>query len=168
MANKILFFLLALAIVCSTAFSLKVETTFKPEGCDAAKKSASGDHLSMHYTGKIDDSSAAGEKGKVFDSSIPRGQPFGFTLGAGNVIKGWDEGLVGMCIGEKRTLVIPPEKGYGDRGAGADIPGGATLNFEVVSYRRTSSGSHYFSRWQLIFSFVFVGMLKHWRGSPTT
>ncbi|CAE7528443.1 FKBP3 [Symbiodinium microadriaticum] len=85
----------------------------------------------MHYTGTIDESSATGVKGKQFDSSIPRGQTFDFQLGAGRVIKGWDEGLVGLCKGAKATLIVPPEEGYGDRGAGGEIPGGATLRFDV-------------------------------------
>lgn len=85
----------------------------------------------MHYTGRIDASSSAGDKGSIFDSSLTRGNPFSFGLGQGQVIRGWDEGLLGMCVGEKRTLVIPPDLGYGDRGAGAKIPPGATLNFEV-------------------------------------
>jgi len=87
--------------------------------------------LSMHYTGKIDESSETGEKGKVFDSSRTRGQTFDFAIGGGQVIKGWDDGLVGLCKGAKAILVIPPESGYGEQGAGGDIPGGATLNFDV-------------------------------------
>ncbi|KAE8607435.1 hypothetical protein XENTR_v10011186 [Xenopus tropicalis] len=87
-------------------------------------KSRKGDTLHMHYTGKLED-------GTEFDSSIPRNQAFTFTLGTGQVIKGWDQGLLGMCEGEKRKLVIPSELGYGDRGAPPKIPGGATLIFEV-------------------------------------
>nr|XP_033812012.1 peptidyl-prolyl cis-trans isomerase FKBP2 isoform X2 [Geotrypetes seraphini] len=87
-------------------------------------KSKKGDILHMHYTGKLED-------GSEFDSSISRDQLFTFTLGTGQVIKGWDQGLLGMCEGEKRKLVIPPELGYGDRGAPPKIPGGATLIFEV-------------------------------------
>ena len=78
----------------------------------------------MHYTGTLTD-------GTKFDSSRDRDSPFQFQLGAGQVIKGWDQGLMGMCIGEKRKLTIPPELGYGDRGAGGQIPGGATLIFET-------------------------------------
>ncbi|XP_005988896.1 peptidyl-prolyl cis-trans isomerase FKBP2 [Latimeria chalumnae] len=87
-------------------------------------RSRKGDILHMHYTGMLED-------GTEFDSSIPRNQPFTFTLGTGQVIKGWDQGLLGMCEGEKRKLVIPSELGYGDRGAPPKIPGGATLIFEV-------------------------------------
>lgn len=71
------------------------------------------------------------EDGTVFDSSIPREQPLTFTLGSGQVIKGWDQGLLGMCEGEKRRLVIPSELGYGASGAGDKIPPGATLIFET-------------------------------------
>ena len=83
-----------------------------------------GMSVSVHYTGKLED-------GTEFDSSIPRGQPFTFTLGAGQVIKGWDLGVEGMKIGEKRSLVIPPHLGYGIRGAGATIPPNATLIFDI-------------------------------------
>lgn len=99
-----------------------VKKRVAPEQCTI--KSKKGDTLHMHYTGKLED-------GTEFDSSIPRGEPFVFTLGAGQVIKGWDQGLLNMCEGEKRKLVIPSELGYGDRGAGDKIPGGATLIFEV-------------------------------------
>ena len=94
---------------------LVVETTFRPENCDAARKSKDGDKLYMHYTGKIDPSSKTGVHNKQFDSSRGRGV-FDFTLGSGQVIRGWDQGLTGMCIGEKRNLIIPPELGYGERG----------------------------------------------------
>jgi len=83
-----------------------------------------GDIVWVHYTGKL-------TSGKVFDSSVGKGKPFKFTLGQGEVIKGWDEGIVGMKIGEKRQLTIPPDLGYGERGAGNDIPPGATLMFDV-------------------------------------
>ena len=79
---------------------------------------------SVHYTGWLED-------GTKFDSSLDRGRPFDFPVGGGRVIKGWDEGVATMKIGGKRTLLIPPHLGYGDRGAGGKIPPGATLLFEV-------------------------------------
>ena len=75
----------------------------------------------------LTDTGTLAADGSKFDSSRDRGTPFQFTLGQGNVIAGWDKGLVGMCVGEKRVLTIPPALGYGDRGAGGVIPGGATL-----------------------------------------
>merc|ERR1712167_322345 len=97
--------------------------------CNHAAKA--GDKLTMHYTGTIDPHSATGVKGKKFDSSLDRGTPFSFVLGQGQVIKGWDQGLIGICPGEKRKLVIPPSLAYGSQGAGGVIPGGATLDFQV-------------------------------------
>lgn len=126
---SIFFFALVVAVAAADD-DLTINSVFKPEGCDEARKSKSGDQLYMHYTGTIDKTSPTGEPGKQFDSSVGLG-PFDFALGSGQVIKGWDEGLVGMCVGEKRELIISAEKGYGDRGAGVDIPGGATLNFQV-------------------------------------
>jgi len=82
----------------------------------------------MHYTGWLYEN---GAKGKKFDSSLDRGQPFEFQIGLGQVIKGWDEGVATMKVGGKRTLVIPPSIGYGARGAGGVIPPNATLLFEV-------------------------------------
>jgi FKBP-type peptidyl-prolyl cis-trans isomerase len=82
----------------------------------------------MHYTGWL---WKDGAKGAKFDSSLDRGNPFSFKLGAGQVIRGWDEGVAGIQIGGKRTLLIPPELGYGARGAGGVIPPNATLLFEV-------------------------------------
>ena len=90
-----------------------------------------GFHISVHYTGWLYDEAADGHKGKKFDSSLDRKQPFDFDLGAGQVIQGWDEGFAGMKIGGKRTLVIPAEMGYGARGAGGAIPPNATLIFDV-------------------------------------
>ena len=90
-----------------------------------------GQTVIVHYTGWLYDPSQPDNKGEKFDSSVDRGQPFSFPLGAGQVIRGWDEGFAGMQIGGKRILVIPPEMGYGERGAGGVIPPNATLMFEV-------------------------------------
>jgi len=87
-----------------------------------------GEICVMHYTGWLYEN---GQKGKKFDSSVDRGQPFEFPIGVGRVIKGWDEGVSTMKVGGKRTLIIPPELGYGARGAGGVIPQNATLIFEV-------------------------------------
>ena len=95
------------------------------------RAAVAGDLASVHYTGWLFDETAPDGRGKKFDSSVDRGQEFQFPLGAGRVIRGWDEGVVGMLIGEKRELRIAPELGYGDRGAGSAIPPGATLLFEV-------------------------------------
>jgi len=91
---------------------------------------AKGQTLGMLYRGWIYDT-AVGRQGKLFDSNLNRRKPFEFELGAGHVIKGWDEGVLGMKKGAKRVLIIPPELGYGDKGAGGVIPPGATLLFEV-------------------------------------
>jgi peptidylprolyl isomerase len=87
-----------------------------------------GQTVTVNYTGWL---FVDGKKGKKFDSSLDRDEPFSFTLGKGQVIKGWDEGLATMHVGGKRTLIIPPDLGYGARGAGGDIPPGATLMFDV-------------------------------------
>jgi len=90
-----------------------------------------GMNVSVHYTGWLYDKSAVDNKGKKFDSSRDRGQPFEFPLGAGRVIKGWDQGVAGMKVGGQRSLIIPPGLGYGSRGAGGLIPPNAALVFDV-------------------------------------
>ncbi|ESO90124.1 hypothetical protein LOTGIDRAFT_192237 [Lottia gigantea] len=106
----------------SSSKKLQIGVKKRPEVCN--EKSTKGDVLSMHYSGKLED-------GTEFDSSYSRSQPFTFTLGSGQVIKGWDQGLLNMCVGEKRKLVIPSELAYGARGAPPKIPPLATLTFEV-------------------------------------
>src|SRR5439155_10011883 len=88
------------------------------------KEAKKGDTVVVHYTGWLKD-------GKKFDSSLDRKEPFSFELGAGKVIKGWDEGVAGMKVGGKRKLIIPPALGYGDKAAGRVIPPGAELHYEV-------------------------------------
>ncbi len=87
-----------------------------------------GKRVTVHYTGWLYNN---GEKGKKFDSSVDRGEPFAFNLGAGQVIPGWEQGVAGMKVGGKRTLIIPANLGYGARGAGGAIPPNATLMFDV-------------------------------------
>ena len=94
-------------------------------------EASAGKPVLVHYTGWLYDSAAPEGKGVKFDSSRDRGVPFGFFLGGGKVIKGWDQGVVGMKVGGQRRLVIPPQLGYGDRGAGGVIPPNATLIFDV-------------------------------------
>lgn len=112
-------------VVAAPSFQ-KIDTTVG-EG-DVAE---AGQTVSVHYTGWLYDTSEEENRGEKFDSSVDRGQPFEFPLGAGKVIKGWDEGVAGMQIGGKRTLIIPAEMGYGARGAGGKIPPNATLLFDV-------------------------------------
>ena len=94
-------------------------------------EAVSGRPVSVHYTGWLHDPAKGDGRGRKFDSSVDRGSPFDFHLGGGQVIRGWDEGVAGMKVGGKRTLVIPPEMGYGSRGAGGVIPPNATLVFDV-------------------------------------
>ncbi len=108
----------------TTPSGLNYEDTVLGDGAEAA----AGQHVTVHYTGWLYIDGVAGKK---FDSSKDRGDPFDFPLGGGMVIRGWDEGVQGMKIGGTRRLVIPPELGYGPRGAGGVIPPNATLLFEV-------------------------------------
>jgi len=109
----------------TTASGLKIVDTKIGAGATARP----GQICVMHYTGWLD---VDGAKGKKFDSSLDHGKPFEFTLGTHEVIKGWDEGVAGMKVGGKRTLIVPPDLGYGARGAGSGvIPPNATLIFEV-------------------------------------
>lgn len=103
--------------------SLKIETVSAAPG-RCTKRARNGDKLSMHYTGRL-------QTGRKFDSSRDRNKPFDFTLGIGQVIQGWDEGVAGMCVGEKRKLIVPPAMAYGEDGVGSVIPSCATLVFDV-------------------------------------
>ncbi|GMR48432.1 hypothetical protein PMAYCL1PPCAC_18627, partial [Pristionchus mayeri] len=110
------------SIVEAEEKKLQIGVKKRAEKCEM--KSKKGDTMHMHYTGTLED-------GTKFDSSRDRDQPFTFTLGMGQVIKGWDQGLLNMCEGEQRRLTIPAHLGYGERGAPPKIPGGATLKFDV-------------------------------------
>ena len=100
---------------------LKIEVLQEGDGETVTKK---GDTISVHYTGTLED-------GTKFDSSIDRGEPFSFIIGAGQVIQGWEQGTLDMKVGEKRKLTIPSELGYGSRGAGVTIPPNATIIFDI-------------------------------------
>ncbi|MEA3349375.1 MAG: FKBP-type peptidyl-prolyl cis-trans isomerase [Chloroflexota bacterium] len=104
----------------TTDSGLNYEDTITGDGVEAK----AGDSVKVHYTGWLED-------GTQFDSSVDRNEPFEFTLGAGQVIQGWDEGVAGMKVDGKRNLLIPPKLGYGSQGAGNVIPPNATLLFEV-------------------------------------
>jgi peptidylprolyl isomerase len=108
----------------TTSSGLQIKDTTVGTGASPQR----GQTCVMHYTGWL---YINGVKGKKFDSSVDRGEPFEFPLGMGRVIKGWDEGVASMKVGGKRTLIIPPQLGYGERGAGGVIPPHATLMFEV-------------------------------------
>jgi peptidylprolyl isomerase len=123
------------ALIAMTASAHAAETVTTPSGLKyqdevvgTGPAPKAGQQVTVQYTGWLDE---AGKKGKKFDSSRDRNQPFSFTIGAGQVIQGWDEGVMSMKTGGKRTLIIPPQLGYGPRGAGGVIPPNATLIFDV-------------------------------------
>jgi FKBP-type peptidyl-prolyl cis-trans isomerase len=113
-----------LSEIITTSTGLQYIDTLVGEGAEAK----GGEKVTVHYTGWLYNNR---EKGKKFDSSVDRGEPFKFPLGAGRVIAGWDQGVKGMKIGGKRTLILKPELGYGARGAGGAIPPNAMLIFDV-------------------------------------
>jgi FKBP-type peptidyl-prolyl cis-trans isomerase len=125
----------AVAIVAIASPAAAAAPTVLPSGTNytdvkggKGAEAVAGKMVTVHYTGWLYQD---GKRGKKFDSSRDRGEPFSFPLGDGQVIQGWDEGVAGMKVGGKRTLIIPASAGYGERGAGADIPPGATLIFDV-------------------------------------
>ncbi|KAL9256882.1 Peptidyl-prolyl cis-trans isomerase FKBP15-1-like protein [Drosera capensis] len=127
--SALILFILVLAVVSSVfakksgdVTELQIGVKHKPKACEI--QAHKGDKVKVHYRGALTD-------GTVFDSSYERGDPIDFELGAGQVIKGWDQGLLGMCVGEKRKLRIPAKLGYGDQGSPPKIPGGATLVFDT-------------------------------------
>jgi FKBP-type peptidyl-prolyl cis-trans isomerase FkpA len=111
----------------TTASGLQYDDTTPGTGATAQ----AGHDVTVHYTGWLHDAGAPNGRGRKFDSSKDRRDPFRFSLGAGEVIAGWDEGVQGMQVGGTRVLIIPPQLGYGARGAGGVIPPNATLVFEV-------------------------------------
>jgi len=145
MMRRTLFFPLALlltaGIFSTTAYAEQAAT--KKEASNITKlvktdnklgkgaQATAGHNVSVHYTGWLYDETAPEHHGKKFDSSRDRGQPLDFPLGAGQVIEGWDKGVEGMKVGGQRTLIIPPNLGYGAHGAGGAIPPNATLVFDV-------------------------------------
>ncbi|XP_062173891.1 peptidyl-prolyl cis-trans isomerase FKBP15-1-like [Alnus glutinosa] len=134
-----IFFLMFLSTLVSAksrdVTELQIGVKYKPDSCDIQARK--GDKIKVHYRGTLTD-------GTVFDSSFERGTPIEFELGTGQVIKGWDQGLLGACVGEKRKLKIPAKLGYGDQGSPPTIPGGATLIFETelvaVNGKKSSGG----------------------------
>ena len=128
--------LLAFTMLPQAAFAYKeLAATDGPQFQKIDTKVGSGEEaevgktVNVHYTGWLYDENAPDKKGKKFDSSFDRKEPFSFMLGAGRVIKGWDQGVTGMKVGGQRTLIIPPSMAYGSRGAGNIIPPSATLIF---------------------------------------
>jgi FKBP-type peptidyl-prolyl cis-trans isomerase FkpA len=107
------------------------QLTKTDDAAGSGTEAAAGRQVTVHYTGWLYEQSRDDHKGRKFDSSRDRGEPFSFRLGAGEVIRGWDEGVAGMKVGGRRTLTIPPDYGYGARGAGGVIPPNATLVFDV-------------------------------------
>ncbi|KAF2209703.1 hypothetical protein CERZMDRAFT_107011 [Cercospora zeae-maydis SCOH1-5] len=126
--------------ILAAAFALGVSALDKPLDIETTlsnkctTKTKVGDKVEMHYRGTL------ASDGSEFDASYNRNQPLAFTLGKGQVIKGWDEGLQDMCVGDKRKLTIQPEYGYGDRGVGP-IPGGAVLVFETELVKINGKGA---------------------------
>jgi FKBP-type peptidyl-prolyl cis-trans isomerase len=131
MLRRMLLAATAVLFASNRAFAAPKELTMTDHVIGTGEIAVAGKTVFVHYTGWLFDDAAPDNKGKKFDSSRDRGSPFSFPLGAGHVIQGWDQGVAGMKVGGQRTLIIPPELGYGARGAGGVIPPNATLVFDV-------------------------------------
>jgi FKBP-type peptidyl-prolyl cis-trans isomerase FkpA len=114
-----------------TSVSTITNLQYTDRAVGGGTEATAGRQVTVHYTGWLYDAQAPNNRGTKFDSSLDRREPFTFRLGGGEVIRGWDEGVAGMKIGGARTLIIPPDLGYGARGAGGVIPPNATLVFDV-------------------------------------
>ncbi|CAI1864812.1 hypothetical protein SEUBUCD646_0B06140 [Saccharomyces eubayanus] len=125
LSNIYLFFTFFAAVLAGSLTDLEIGVTKRIPVEECQIKAMPGDKVEVHYTGSLL------ESGTVFDSSYPRGSPIAFELGVGRVIKGWDQGVAGMCIGEKRKLQIPSSLAYGERGVPGAIPPSADLVFDV-------------------------------------
>ena len=122
---------LAMTAVLVGALLLAAWGTRPDAAAGSGNEAVGGRQVTVHYTGWLYDEAKGDHKGQKFDSSRDRNEPFSFRLGGGQVIQGWDQGVAGMKVGGKRTLIIPPQLGYGAQGAGGVIPPNATLLFEV-------------------------------------
>ena len=129
--TRIILFVLAVTMVACRSEPPIMEMTVTDTVAGSGAEARPGQTVRVHYTGWLYDAGKPDKKGAKFDSSKDRNEPFDFALGAGEVIKGWDEGVKGMKVGGKRTLTIPAAMGYGASGAGGVIPPNATLLFEV-------------------------------------
>jgi FKBP-type peptidyl-prolyl cis-trans isomerase FkpA len=129
--RRFILFLLAAALVACSSEPPMTDMTITDTVPGTGLEAKAGQTVRVHYTGWLYDASKADKKGAKFDSSKDRNEPFDFPLGAGQVIRGWDEGVQGMKVGGTRVLTIPPAMGYGAQGAGGVIPPNATLLFEV-------------------------------------
>jgi len=133
--RAIILVIAALIAACAskeeTGLSNITELIKKDDATGSGHEAVAGRRVTVHYTGWLYKEDAADHKGKKFDSSRDRGDPFTFRLGAGEVIDGWDKGVAGMKVGGRRTLTIPPDMGYGAQGSPGAIPPNATLVFDV-------------------------------------
>jgi FKBP-type peptidyl-prolyl cis-trans isomerase FkpA len=133
MSKYLAILILACGLVAASACGSNDITTLQSTDTKTGTgtEAVAGAQVTVHYTGWLFDAGAEGQRGVKFDSSRDRGEPFTFQLGSGQVIRGWDQGFAGMKVGGTRTLIIPPDFGYGARGAGGVIPPNATLIFDV-------------------------------------